>query len=232
MDTFLQIIQAVQSDLTVGDESPLFPLATIKLNINRAKRKAEGLFKWPERKDAKTLNTQATLEYYDMPSVWETDSVWKVVIDGKDYGDPVAFEDYLYEKENSIPSGKERMFSSYERKIFVYPTPTVTGDANMDIYGFKWPDALVEDGDTTIFSYSHPDCNEAIALEAVAICKAKGEQEQQGLFRSAEAKSLLTNAYVKVKQNQAKYEKTQGNWDVPDFFATGNTKTRIGDFNN
>jgi hypothetical protein len=82
-------------------------------------------------------------------------------------------------------------------------------------------DQLVEDGEVTIFSYSMPECNEAIVLEAVAILKAKGEEEKMAEFRSTEAKGILAMAWSKIKQEAAKYEKTTPFLDVPDFFPGG-----------
>ena len=53
MVTFANIVEAVQDDLTIGDESTLYAPALIKRAINRAYRKAAGLFPWPELQDAK-----------------------------------------------------------------------------------------------------------------------------------------------------------------------------------
>ena len=53
MDLFSELQTTVQSDLNVDGNSTLFPLATIKLAINRAYRKAGGLYRWPELEDSK-----------------------------------------------------------------------------------------------------------------------------------------------------------------------------------
>jgi hypothetical protein len=229
MDLFSQLITAVQSDLTIGSESTLFPLDTIKLAINRAYRKGAGLYRWSETEDAKKTSTQANTEYYDYPQNWRADSIWKLQVDNVDYGDPLIFKDYLYEKENDIPSGLQYLWTNQWRRFFIYPTPTASGDFNISVWGVRIVDELVNDADVTIWSYSMPECNEAIVLEAVAILKNKAEEEKAGVFRSMEAKQILVTAWTKIKQEQAKYEKTQPFFDVPDFFGKG-TDGKEGNF--
>ena len=232
MDTFADLIQAVQDDQTVGSESTLYNLPLIKRVINRAYRKAGGLVFWPELQDAKKTSTEANQEYYDYPVNWRPNSVWKLVIDSVDYGDPLVFKDYLYEKENSLPSGLQKMWTNQWRRYFIYPIPTANGSQNIEVYGQKVVDVLSADGDVTIFSYSMPDCNEAIVLEAVAMLKAKGDEEKEGEFRSAEAKGILLLAWNRIARDQAKYEKTQPFFEVPDLFrGNGRSPQNTGRFN-
>jgi hypothetical protein len=230
MDFFSDLITAVQSDLTVGSESSLFPVDTVKLAINRAYRKAGGLFRWAETEDAKKTSTQSNQEYYDYPQNWRPDSVWKLTVDGVDFGDPTSFKDYLYEKENDIPSGADRLWANQWRRYFIYPTPTSAGNYNISIWGIKVVDALVNDTDYTIWSFSMPECNEALVLEAVAILKNKGEEEKAGVFRSMEAKQIITEAWKKAKGDQSKYEKTQPMFEVPDLFGNGTSERKVGNF--
>lgn len=231
MNTFSELIAAVQSDQTIGSESALFPLATVKQAINRARIKAYGLYRWPELEDAMKTWTVASQEYYDFPEEWEADSLWKLKVDGTDYGDPLAFRDYLFEKENDFPSHLDQMWSVFGRQIFIYPTPTVTktqgiDDANICVWGQTAKADLVNDSDVTIFSYSKPEGNEAIVLEAVAILRNKGGQVQPVArsfiggtqLLSFDAQNILGIAWNKIKQNQAKYERTTEMFDVPDFF--------------
>lgn len=235
MDTFLEIIQAVQDDNTIGDESSLFPLTTVKLAVNRAYRnKVVPLFKWPQTEDAKLTDSIANHEYYDYPDNWRPNSIWKLVVDGVDYSDPLAFRDYQYEKDNDYPSGKQKIWSNKGLRYFIAPILTTNGnasypDGNIEIHGQKVPATLVDNGDTTIFSYNMPECNEAIALEAKAILKAKGEELDPSQFASAEAKQLLITAWGKLRQEAAKYEKTLPMFNVPDLFGS-NRATRIGNF--
>jgi len=218
MNTFSELINAVKSDLSIPATSSLFDETTIKSAINRAYIKCGALYPWPQLEDALTTSTIANQEYYDYPNNWQPDSAWKLEVDGEDYGDPLVFKDYLYEKANGIPSGADRLWSTQWKRFFIYPTPTTNGNNNITIWGLKTVDTLVNNNDTTIFSYSMPDCNEAIVLEAVAILKKKGEDEQPGQFRSLEAKQILAFAWDKIQKNQNKYKKTTTFFEVNDFF--------------
>ncbi len=232
MNLFSDIITGVQDDKSVGSESSLFPLALVKRYINRAYIKCGGLFRWPETEDAKKTSTQANIEYYDYPSTWRPDSVWKLTVDDTDYGDPISFKDYLYEKENDIPCGKDYLWASQWRRYFIYPTPTTAGSYNISVWGQRIVDELTADGDVTIWSYAMPECNEAILLEAVAMLKSKGEEEKSDEFQSAKAKQILSIAWGKIKQDQAKYYRTQPMYNVPDYYKPGLKKdTNYGKFN-
>lgn len=232
MDTLLEMDQALQDDLTVGSGSTLFTPALRKRNINRAYRKVGGLFRWPDLSDALTTSTEANIEDYKTPPTWRPSSAYKLVVDGVDYGDPLAFKDYLFEKEEEMPSGLTKAWSAYGKRIFIYPTPTTNGTNNISLWGHENVTALVEDEDVTIFSYSQPEVNEAIVLEAGAICKAKGGDVKEGQFLSAEAKQIVALAWAEIKRQMAKYEKTVPFFDVPDLFPGNRTirNTNIGNF--
>ena len=236
MDLFSELITAVQDDLTVGNESSLFPLALVKRAINRAYRKASSLFRWPELEDAKKTSTVISQEYYDFPTNWQTDSIWRLEVGGDQWGEdpdgsPMSYEDYLEWRANDDnDNSTSKKWSVQYRRYFIYPVPTTNGTNNIVVWGQRVPDALSADGDVTIFSYSQPECNEAIVLEAVAILRAKGENEKSSGFKSAEAKQLLATAWGKIKQNQAKYEKTQPFFNVNDMFGPSNVKQITGNF--
>lgn len=229
MDTFLELQTALQSDLNANSESTLFTPTAIKLAINRAYRRAGGFFEWPETEDAQKTTTQLNQEYYDYPDNWRPDSAWKLTIDGEDYGDPLEFKDYLYEKENSIPSGADLLWANQWRRYFVYPTPTTAG-LEITIWGHKIVDKLVNDADLTIFSYAMPECNDAIVLEAGAILRAKGEDKETSEFKSVEAKTILARAWDRIRKEKAKYKKTLPFFDVPDYFGKSNSSSLIGKF--
>ena len=234
METLADIRQAIQDDLTVGDESSLFTPNLIDRVINRARRKVEGLFPWPELQDAKKTSTQASQEYYDYPQNWRSNSIWKVVIDDVRYGEdpdgsPLSFDDYLNWKED-YPDSTDKKWSNQWRRFFVWPVPTVQGDNNIHVWGIKVTSDLDADGDTTIFTYSMPEANEAIELEALAILQSKGGDDKSSQFKSIEAKGILVNAWNKIKKEQAKYEKNMPFFDVPDLFGGSNSKDLRGRF--
>jgi hypothetical protein len=204
------------------------------------------MFKWPATKDAKKTSTIATHEYYDYPSQWRPDSLWKVRIDGKDMGSPLAERDYYFEQENNFPNGSKNIWFNQKKRFFVTVNglpPATTGDNNIEMWGFKFVDKLVNASDITIFSYDMPEVNEAIVLEALAICRIKGGEQPVRLARyvqgavliSYEAQDILQTAWAKILQEQSKIDRTTNEFTVTDFFATGinrvNTKRyNIGNF--
>lgn len=244
MDTLAQIRTAIQDDLTVGDESTLYNPTMINRVINRAYRKASALFNWPELADAKKTPAQAGVDYYDYPQNWRSNSIWKLGITdssaedpryGEDPdGSPLSFDDYLNWKEDN-PDSTDKKWANYGRRYFISPTPTATGSIDTGInviciWGFKVPTALSNDSDTTVFSYSTPEVNEAIELETVAILKSKGDAEKAAEFRSIEAKQILLVAWNKIAKENAKFEKLQPFFQVEDFFGHGTTKDLRGRF--
>lgn len=239
MITFLNIVQAVQDDLNIGDESTLYSPALIKRAINRAYRKVAALFPWPELQDAKKTSTQVNQEYYDYPQTWRSNSIWRLAIINSDneeerYGEdpdgsPLSFDDYLSWKEDN-PDSTEKKWANQWRRFFIWPIPTTQGDNNIVVWGIKTISDLSADADTTIFSYSTPEANEAIELETVAILKSKEDNEKSAEFRSTEAKQLLVTAWAKIAKEQAKYEKIAPFFYVNDFFGKGNSKDLTGKF--
>jgi hypothetical protein len=221
--------------MNVLDESPLFPVARVKLSVNRAYGKCAGLFRWSGTEGAKKTTTQTGIEYYDYPQEFRDNSIWRVEIDGVQWGEspdgsPMAWEDYLEWRSNDDNSAStDKKWANQKRRIFVYPVPT-TATAVLAVWGQEVPDELSGDSDITIFSYSMPECNEAIALEAEAILKNQGEEEKSGQFRSAEAKQILVVAWNKIRQEKAKYAKVQPFFDVQDMFSMKGTKQNTGNF--
>lgn len=237
MNTLLQMRQAVQTDLSVGDETTFFTPDVIDLAINRAKIKAEALCNWPALEDAQrtfsALQSDGTpWEYYDYPDNWRPNSIWKLEVDGEDYGEPLDFKSYQYEQQNGDPAGRDKKWANRWKQYFLDPAPTTQG-LTIDIWGFKLTDDLVADGDETIFSYSMPECNLAIIDEAKAILKTKDDTINETQFFSSSAKQMLMDAYKRIEQNKAKSQSTIAFFKVPDFFATrrrGRRDTDIGDF--
>jgi len=238
MNLFSDLIQAVQDDLTVDANSSLFTPNIIKRAINRAYIKSSSFFNWPELEDAKKTSSESGQEYYDYPQTWRSDSVARVEMDGDQYGEtpdgsPMNWNDYLqWRNDPNNASSTTKKWSTQKRRFFIYPVPTTNGDNNIHVWGQRVPDSLSNDGDVTIFSYSMPEGNEAIVLEAVAILKSKGENENSSQFRSTEAKQILIVAWGKIQKQQGKYEKTQPFFDVPDLFGNSAdaVKNKIGQF--
>jgi hypothetical protein len=236
LETFQELYEAVQDDLNILDADPLFPLAKVKRAVNRAYAKTSALFRWSGTEHAKKTSTQANQDYYDYPQDFRDNSIFRIEIDGDQYGEapdgsPMRFEDYLTWKSESInDNSTDKKWANQKRRFFITPTPTSAGSNNLHVWGQRVPDALSADGDTTIFSYSMPEGNEAIVLEASAILKSQGEEEKAGDFRSVEAKQILIVAWNKIRQEQGKYQKTEPFLEVSDMFGEGTSKQKTGNF--
>jgi hypothetical protein len=237
MDIFSEFQTALQSDLSITSASSLFPLTTQKLALNRAYLKIGALFRWPKLEDAKKTSTAVNQEYYDAPTTWRPDSMWRLEIDGVQYGEdpdgsPIAYEDYLqWRADDDNDNSTDKKWSTQWHRFFVYPVPTSVGSNNICVWGVKNVETLTSDSDTTIFSYSMPECNDAIVLEASAILRKKGEDAKMGQMLSAEAIAILTTAYNKIRQEKSNSEKTQPFLNVGDMFRTSNSnRSTIGNF--
>ena len=233
MDTLLDIRTEVQRDLSVGNESAFYTPEDVDAAINRAYRKIGGLYPWPDLEDAKKTSTQANIEYYDYPKEWRPNSIWKLVVDGVRYGEdpdgsPLTYNDYMLFREDE-PTSTDKKWANQWRRYFIYPVPTTTGSYNIEVWGINNVTSLDEDEDITIFSYAQPEVNEAVALEAAAILRTKGQEQKSGQLLSAEAKAIVTTAWTIIKKSKAKYEKDQPFFNVPDYFAR-TSSTKIGKF--
>lgn len=232
MNTLSEIRAVVKSDLNAGTNSSLYPNSRVDSAINRAYIKASRLFRWPALQDAKKTSTGANQDYYDYPENWSPLSVWRLEVNGELYGEepdgsPLSFSDYLTWKLNN-PNSTDKKWSQQHKRYFISPTPTTVGSNNITIYGQENVTTLSSDSDTTIWSYDMLECNEAIALEATAILKKKGEID--GEMYSAEAKQILAVAYGKIRQEN-KFDHNQPFFNVPNFFGNQTSKEQvIGNF--
>lgn len=236
MDNLGDMRTAIQRDLNVNSSSTFYTPTIIDAAINRSKRKAEGLYRWPGLEDAKKTSSIANQEYYDYPDDWRPFSIWKLWVnsDDNDFQDPLVFKDYLYEKENDFPSDRKTIWANqWKRFFFVIDGVVVAsnGTNNIKIWGFKTnTNDLETDNDETIFTNSIPVCNEAILEEAKAILKSKAGEQSSDEFYSGKAKGILITEWGKLKQEFAKGEKTQPFFDVPDYFGQPRTADKIGNF--
>ena len=236
MDTFAEIRTSVLSDLNASSTSSQYPTATVDSAINRAYILASSLFRWPILNDALQTTTQKDINYYDAPENWRPMSIWRVEIDGDPYGDdpdysPIVFKDFLdWQSDSDNDDSTDKKWSVQWRRYFVYPAPTAAGLV-ITVWGQENVETLTNDADETIFTGSQPECNEAIAKEAVAILKHKGELPEEGQMLSQTAKVILVVAFDKVKQEKSKYEKLYPFLDVQDFYGrTSTVKDMTGRF--
>lgn len=222
LNTLGEIDTALASDKNISVNASLFPENTRKMAINRAYRKAGGLFRWPALEDSKQTTTGLNQTYYDAPETWKPDSLWRLEVNGEPYGElpdysPIHFSDYLNWKTKN-PTSTDKKWAVQWLRYFFTPAATTAG-LTITIWGQKNITPMTNANDTTIFSYNMPECNEAIVLEAAAILDRKGDKSDSGEFVSTEAKSLLAVAFNKLKQEQTKFEKLEPRFNVPDMFS-------------
>lgn len=222
-DNLSEIRTIVQSDLNVTSSSSQFPPATIDSAINRAYRSGGSLFKWPALQDAKKTVTELNINYADAPTNWRPNSIWRLTIDGEPYGDepdysPLKFKDFLdwLDDDNAILT--EKHWSVQWLRYFFNPTPSQAG-LEICIWGQENVEKLTADNSETIFTDNLPECNDAIAKEATAILKHKGELPKTGELFSAEAKTIFALAFGKIKKESGKYVKVYPFLNVPNFFG-------------
>lgn len=235
MDKFSELVTTLCSDLNIPSTgSSQFPITTVRLAINRAYYRAGGLFRWPETEDAQMRDSQADQEYYDYPTYWRPDSMFRLEIDGELYGEdpdgsPLDFNDFRTWKLN-YPDSIEKKWATQWRRFFVSPIPSSVGTNNIKAWGQKAVDRLVNDTDTTIFSYHMRECNDAVIEEAKAILRGKGEDHDTGEMASQKAKEILSIAYRKIMEEKAKTEKNQPFFHVTDMYGKTNIQQITGNF--
>jgi len=234
MDTLDDLIIALRSDLNITSSSSLYPTATLELAINRAYIKASRLFRWPQLEDAKRTTSQLNIEYYDMPETWSPNSMWRLEVNAVQYGEdpdgsPMSYEDYTqWRADTDNAASTDEKWAQQWLRFFFWPLPTA--GLTIDAWGQKNVTALSSGTDDTIFSHNMPECNEALVLEASAILKKKGEDDKKGVMFSDESKQILAVSFGKLKQEKAKFEKTQPFFHVDDMFGHSATSDIIGNF--
>ena len=223
IDTLVEMRGIVQSDLNVTAGSSLYPPTTIDAGLNRAYTKGYRLFRWPGTEWAKYTTTQTNQDYYDAPTDFVPDSIWRVELGGERYGEdpdgsPMNFHDFLQWRLDNSTSTEKKWAKQWTR-YFIWPTPT-DAVTQICIWGQLNPTLMENESDTTIFSYNLPECNEAIIMEAESILKHKGASPKDGEWYSAEAKSIFSIAFTRIKQDNSWEKKIQPMLNVPDFFKT------------
>jgi len=159
METRLEINEFVKRKLLAGNNSSYFSDTVINNAINDNYIILASLKAWPKKEKGFITNTETNQDYYDMPTNCASKSIFKLTIDDLVY-QKCNFEDFLIMKDEATSS--ERYFTEYGRQFFVYPEPTTNTVGNMTVWGVIQAANLTADGDTTMFSYSESQLNQAI----------------------------------------------------------------------
>ncbi len=205
MNTLGEIRQALIDDLSVETSDTFYPTALLNRYINRAYRTVANLYPWQETQAAKVRDTIANQEYLTYPENLRTDSVFLVRIDGEEYK-ILTFREYQRFKEE-YPNNTEKRVSDWQRKLFIHPTPTTAGTANVEIWGNEVPAELTTDSDEIIFA-NQSVLEEAIFMYAqgMALMKGRGTNYERGKALLADALTMARNEWDAQRRRQAEYQ--------------------------
>ena len=181
---------------------------------------------WGDTKKGFVTATAANEDYYDYPDNCATESIFKISVDGVSTYDKTDFEDFLKEREDN-PNSTKKMFSEYARQIFIHPTPTTTGSANLILWGVIQPAPLTQDSDITIFTDWADYLNEAILQYAYAdlIQSIDANKSANALVKGDK---IITLEYKKIANRLQRKLKNEPQFDVPDYFASSTSS--VGQF--
>jgi len=151
MRTRLDIKTKLQPKLMAVGTSTYFTPTRIEDQIDDSYLTVAAARQWPDIKKGFVTHTEAGEDYYDYPDNCQTESVFKISVDGDSSYEKWDFEDFMKFVEDN-PTSTDKIFSEYGRQIFIFPTPTTTGSANLILWGVIQATALTGDGDVTMFT--------------------------------------------------------------------------------
>jgi hypothetical protein len=218
MQTYTEMQTELLSRLLAANSSTLFTTARIQSVIKDAYMKATSAYLWPMLESAKYTDIKANQYYYEYPTYFRTDSVFRVVISGKLY-ERKDFEDFLnYKLEN--PNDKDTLiYADHARQIFIFPTPTANATAAFETWGHIQATQLSAGSDLTIFSSSDESGNEAVVKLAFAVLLSK-INKNLAVAEEAEARALLATIYSKILQRKQRDQRLDhAFFTVPDLFG-------------
>lgn len=181
---------------------------------------------WPDVKRGFVFDTSGE-ESFDYPDNCQSESIFRISINGVSTYKKKDFEDFLTFKESN-PSSTEKYFSEYGRQIFITPIPddVAEGTHNGIFWGLVQAVALTADGDLTIFSDWADSVNKAILLWAYhdLILNIDANKANDAL---AKGQAIINKAYLKIaKRQQRKTMIDRPQFDLPDLFGSGVTNSK------
>lgn len=219
MTTRSELETELVAQLQVASSSTLYPAARITTLIKNAYMWATQLVIWQDLVRAKTTGTWATHERYDYPDEFRSGTIFRLEVDDEEYKRK-HFEDYLAFKRNN-PSSTKKIFASFARQLFIYPTPTANGSANISAWGAIQADELSAASSEPIFSNSKEDGNEAVVRKAFSVAIRRQDKD---LAKSEETEAiaiLLKLSTDEQKATQRDQRLQHPMLSVPDYFAGG-----------
>lgn len=227
MRTRLDIKTKLQPMLMAIGTSSYFTPTRIDSAINDAYLQVASTKQWGDIKKGFVTGTISGQDYYDYPDNCQTESIFKISVDGESDYVKTDFEDYLKESEDN-PSSSIKRFSEYGRQIFIYPTPTTTGSTNLILWGVIQPASLTNDGDVTMFTDYADVLNEAILQYAYSDLVQNLDQNKS-INALAIGDKIISQEYKKIADRLQRKVKNLPQFNVPDYFS-GSGSGEIGTF--
>lgn len=158
-----------------------------------------------------------TVEY---PEGWKTDSIRQLQIGGKRLQKVNFYKFQRFIEDN--PSDTSRIFSDYNRQIFVNPRVDLSG--TLVAWGQYTPALdLTDTAATTVFSGSQEEGNEAIVEYMLCMAAEREKKPQVAKFHLEKATLLLDGITKGNADEQFGYQSTQddGMWKRFDVLRGG-----------
>jgi len=226
MRTLLDIKNKLQPKLYAVGTSSYFTPTRIEDQINDSYLTVAAARQWPDIKKGFVTHTEVGEDYYDYPSNCQSESIFKISVDGDSKYDKWDFEDFMKFVEDN-PTSTKKIFSEYGRQIFIFPTPTTTGSANLILWGVIQAALLTDDGDVTMFTDWADVLNEAIEQDAYGNL-IQNIDPNKSLNAITNSERIITKEWKKIADRLQRKLKNEPQFEVPDFF--GSSSGNIGGF--
>ena len=206
LNTQTNITDEVLVRLGVSTTVAFYTDAILKSWYHDAQTWANAYHKWPftEVRDASTAwSGSETVEYTSFGPEFKSDSI-RLLIIGTKRLQKLNFEDYQIFKEEQ-PSGTDRVFSDFNRTVYINPNADVSG--TLFAYGQeqKAIDVTDETG-TTPFSTYDQEGNDAIVSEMISYARIREKKPQEAKFYHEKAIEQLENVWRRILEEQSLYQ--------------------------
>jgi hypothetical protein len=184
---------------------------------------------WPDIKKGFVTSTVSGQDYYDYPCNCQSESLFKVMVDGVATYEKKDFEDYLKWKEDN-PNSTDKYWSEYARQFFITPTPSTNGASNLIVWGVIQVVSLTADGDETIFTDWSDVTNEAILQKAYSDLMENVDSAKSA-NALVKAQGIIDQSYLKIARRlQRKQRMDKPQFIVPDFYQNSISDSKTGNF--
>lgn len=236
--TLLEAKKAICRKLDISYDNiasnDLFADADLEEWINVAAGRTWDYRPWPFSTRTKSVTT-VNDEYYDQPEDLMVGSLYRLAVNGEDFGEPTDYESYRRYKED-YPTGTDKIWSMDETYVFVNKLAYTVGET-MDMTGKLYPPYLDTTTDLLPFSpksdnYEHSG-NQAIVLLAYAeaLGSEKLNKQNESELQEKKAFRILDLLWRPFASQKARQQTTKQMFHVPDFFGPSNSRNNIGNFN-